>query len=233
MSSRSAIINHVFKFEKNSIGRPDYMVIFKTEVMRMETMIILPDPEKKLDYPLMKALENRRTTRKWKDDELSEQELSNLLWAACGITKIKKGNMKSKRTVPSACNSQEIRVYVLMKQGVFLYNEDNNELFMIHSKDIRENIGTQKMMKSAPLGLVFVADLSRMSGPLFKSQEARQFCAWVDTGYISQNIYLYCAASNLGTAVIALVDRETLHESMNLQDHEKIVVTQVVGHSIE
>ncbi len=209
------------------------MILYMIEVNRMDNTIILPDPQKELDYPLMKALENRRTTRRWKDTVLTEQEISNLLWAACGITRIKKGNMKSKRTAPSACNSQEIRVYVIMKQGVFIYNEDNNELHMIHSKDIRESIGTQKMMKSAPLGLVFVTDLSRMSGPLFKSQEARQFCAWVDTGYISQNIYLYCASANLGTAVLALVDRETLHKSMNLQDHEKIVLTQVVGHVIE
>ena len=209
------------------------MVLFKIEGTRMDTMIILPDPEKELDYPLMKALGNRRTTRKWKDDELSTQEISNLLWAACGITRMKKGKMKSKRTVPSACNSQEIRVYVLMKQGVFVYNEDTHALLMIHSKDVRENIGTQNMMRSAPLGLVLVADLSRMSSPLWKSQEAKRFCAWVDTGYISQNIYLYCAASNLGTAALALVDRETLHTAMNLQDHENIVVTQVVGHSIE
>lgn len=104
---------------------------------------------------------------------------------------------------------------------------------MIHSKDVWETIGMQNMIRSAPLGLVLVADLSRMSSPLWKSQEAKRFCAWVDTGYISQNIYLYCAASNLGTAVLALVDRETLHTAMHLQDHENIVVTQVVGHSIE
>jgi len=104
---------------------------------------------------------------------------------------------------------------------------------MIDSKDIRENIGNQKMMKSAPMGLVFVADLSRMNGPLFKNQEAQRFCAWVDTGYISQNVYLYCASSNLGTAVLALINRDKWHKLMNLKEHEKIVLTQVVGHLIE
>jgi len=64
----------------------------------------------------MKALEKRRTIRKWKDTPVSEQEISNLLWAACGITKSKYGNVKSKRTAPSACNSQEIRVYIIMKK---------------------------------------------------------------------------------------------------------------------
>ena len=87
-------------------------------------------------------------------------------------------------------------------------------------------------MKSAPMGLVFVADLSRMNSPFLKSKEAQRFCAWVDTGYISQNVYLFCAASNLGTVVLSLVDREKLHKLMSLKEHEKIVLTQVVGHLI-
>lgn len=196
----------------------------------MNHNIKLPEPQKELDFPLMKALEQRRSIRKWKDTPISEQELSNLLWAACGITKNKYGNVKSKRTAPSACNSQEIRVYVLMDRGVFLYDEENHELMIINPNDIREYVGTQKMMKSAPTGLVFVADLSRMTGPSLRSKEAQRFSAWVDTGYISQNVYLYCAASNLGTVVLALVDRDKLHNLMELKEHEKIVLTQVVGH---
>jgi nitroreductase len=117
-----------------------------------------------------------------------------------------------------------------MKQGVFLYNEENHELIKIIPKDIRDNIGTQKMMKSAPLGLVFVADLSRMKSPFLRSMEAKRFSAWVDTGYISQNVYLYCAASNLGTAVLSLVNRDKLHKLIGLKEDEKIVLTQVVGH---
>lgn len=180
----------------------------------------------------MKALEQRRTVRKWSNEPVSEQEISNLLWAACGITKEKYGKVKSRRTAPSACNSQEIRVYAVMQQGVFLYDENCHELQLINPTDIRENIGRQKMMKIAPLGLVFVADLSRMSGPLFKNKEAQRFCAWVDTGYISQNIYLCCTALNLGTAVLALIDRDELHKLMGLQEHEKIVLTQVIGHLV-
>ncbi|NTV36426.1 MAG: SagB/ThcOx family dehydrogenase [Anaerolineaceae bacterium] len=196
----------------------------------MDHTIKLPEPQKELDFPLMKALEKRRSIRKWKDTPITEQELSNLLWAACGITKNKYGNVKSKRTAPSACNSQEIRVYVLMEKGVFLYNEENHELIEIISKDIREHIGTQKMMKSAPTGLVFVADLSRMTSPFLKNKEGQRFSAWVDTGYVSQNVYLYCAASDLGTVVLSLVDRDQLHKLMQLKEHEKIVLTQVVGH---
>jgi SagB-type dehydrogenase family enzyme len=196
----------------------------------MDQTIKLPEPQKELDFPLMRALEERRSIRKWGDAPLSEQELSNLLWAACGITKTKYGKVKSKRTAPSACNAQEIRVYVLLEKGVFLYNEENHELIEILAKDIRAHTGTQNMMKSAPMGLVFVADLSRMTSPFLRNKEAQRFSAWVDTGYISQNVYLFCTASDLGTVVLALVDRDKLHELMCLKEHEKIVLTQVVGH---
>ncbi len=194
-------------------------------------VVKLPDPEKHLDFPLMEALERRRSIRKWKNLPLSEQELSNLLWAACGITKEKYGKVKCKRTAPSACNSQEIRVYVIAEEGVFLYDEENHQLIRTVARDIRKDIGTQKMMKSAPLGLVFVADLSRLKSPFLRSREAKRFSAWVDTGYVSQNVYLYCAAAGLGTVVLSLVDRDKLHTLMKLREEEKIVLTQAVGPS--
>jgi len=142
-----------------------------------------------------------------------------------------KGKIKSKRTVPSACNSQEIRVYAVLENGVFLYEEVNHELQEIISDDIREDLGTQKMMKCAPMGLVFVADLSRMNGPYLKTDDAKRFSAWVDTGFISQNIYLYCAAAELGTVVLALIKRDKLRAAMKLEEHQKIVLTQVVGYA--
>ena len=197
----------------------------KVKKIMMDQRIKLPEPQKDLEYPLMKALEKRRSIRKWVDAPLSEQDLSNLLWAACGITKNKSGNVKCKRTAPSACNAQEIRVYVLLEKGVFLYNEEEHALIEKLPKDIREHTGTQKMMMSAPMGLVFVADLSRMTSPFLRSKEAKRFCAWVDTGYISQNVYLYCAAANLGTVALSLVDRDKLRDLMGLKDHEKIVLT--------
>ena len=196
----------------------------------MGDMITLRAPQKELDFRLMKALEMRRSTRKWKNEPLSDQDLSNLLWAAGGQTREPKGRTKSKRTTPSACNAQEIRVYVLKEDGVFHYHEDGHALEQIHSKDVREFIGTQKMMKCAPMGLVFVADLSRMTSPLFRSEETKQFFAWLDTGYISQNVYMYCAASGMGTVSLGLVNRDLLGEKMCLKEDEKIVLTQVVGY---
>ena len=109
----------------------------------------------------MKALMQRRSVRKWKDEPVSDQDLSNLLWAACGITLQETKQSKSRRTAPSASNSQVIKVYVTRKDGIFLYEEKHHRLIQIHSENLIEHIGTQKMMCSAPIGLIYVSDYSR------------------------------------------------------------------------
>ena len=199
----------------------------------MTDPIILPSPQTDLDFPLMKALELRRTKRKWQNVSLSDQELSNLLWAACGVTHKETKRSKSKRTAPSACNSQEIRIYIAMEKGLFLYDEKNHQLIRIHSKDIRKNIGTQKMMHSAPVGLIYVSDYSKMKNFLFTDDARKWFISGTDAAFISQNVYLYCAAAQLSTAVLSLVNRDNLHKLMNLSEHEKVVYTQVVGKSLD
>ena len=195
--------------------------------------IKLPTPQKDLEFPLMKALEKRRSIRKWKNDALSDQELSNLLWAACGITKEETSRSKSRRTAPSASNSQAIKIYVTMKKGLFLYDEKKHQLIQILSKNIIENIGTQKMMHSAPLGLIYVSDFSKMKIYLAKSDNLKWFVSGTDTGFISQNVYLYCATANLSTVVLGLVNREKLHDIMDLKEYEKVTYTQVVGKSLD
>jgi SagB-type dehydrogenase family enzyme len=198
----------------------------------MTDFIQLPEPQKDLEFPLMKAIEKRRTKRKWKDSELSEQEISNLLWAACGITHKETNKSKSRRTAPSACNLQEIKVYIALSDGVYVYAEKNHQLIRVHNNDIRENIGTQKMMRSAPLGLIYVSDYTRLKAFQFKDDEQKWFTSTSDTGFISQNVYLYCAAANLSTVLLGLVNREKLHKLIGLNENEKIVYTQVVGKSL-
>lgn len=199
----------------------------------MANTIKLPTPQKDLEFPLMKALEKRRSIRKWKNDALSDQELSNILWAACGITKEGTSRNKSKRTAPSASNSQAIKIYVAMKKGLFLYDEKNHQLIKILSKDIRENIGTQKMMHSAPVGLIYVSDYSKMKTYLAKDDNRKWFVSGTDTGFISQNVYLYCTAAKLSTVILGFVNRDKLHEIMGLKEYEKVVYTQVVGKSFD
>lgn len=199
--------------------------------LTMKQTIILPPPQKDLDFPLMKALQDRRTKRKWKEESLSLQEISDLCWVACGETKPATKNSKNRKTVPSGCNSQLITLYVATDSGVYRYIEPSHRLEIIAEIDVRPKIGTQKMMKSAPLGLIYVADFSKNTGIIKADQSRKMFVAGTEAGLMSQNVYLFCAATNLNTVLIALVNREKLHREIGLQEYEAIVYTQVVGKS--
>jgi len=120
-----------------------------------------------------------------------------------------------------------------MKKGLFRYDEREHQLINIHSKDIRENIGTQKMMHSAPIGLIYVSDYSKMKTYLAKDDNRKWFVSGTDTGFISQNVYLYCVTAGLNTVVLGLVNRNKLHKVMGLKDCEKVVYTQVVGKAFD
>ena len=192
-------------------------------------VIKLPPPQLDIEVPLMKALQLRRSKRKWKPDPISMQDISNILWSACGMTMQPGKRSKSRRTAPSSSNSQEIRVYTAIPEGVFLYEELEHCLKLQTDTDIREDIGTQKMMKKAPLGLVYVSDTSRLKSYLAVDELRKVFVSGTDTGFISQNVYLYCAAAGLNTCVLGFVDRDKVHALMGLEEHEKVVYSQVVG----
>lgn len=197
----------------------------------MNKTVKLPEPQKDLPFPLMNALQLRRTKRKWLQENLSLQEISNLLWCACGINQEETKKSKAKRTSPSATNAQIISLYIIIDSGIYKYDEKNHQLITIFERDIREHLGTQKMMKSAPLGIVFVSDYSKMKTYMKGDPNKQWFVSGTECGCISQNIYLYCAVTNLSTALLGLVNREELHNIMGLQEHEKVVYTQAVGKS--
>ena len=181
----------------------------------------------------MKAIEKRRTKRKWKNDSLSQQDISNILWVACGKTMEESKRSKSRRTVPSSRNSQTIKVYVATDKGLFNYDENSHGLHLIKSDDIREKLTNQKMMKNMPLGLVYVSDFSKLKGYVGTDDNRKLFVVGTETGFISQNVYLYCASAGLNTAVIGLVNRDKLHATMGLVDYEKVIFTQAIGKSLD
>ncbi len=194
-----------------------------------EPDIKLPPPQTDITFPLMKALEQRRSKRKFSGEQLSIQQISNILWAACGISLAETKRSKSRRTAPSASNSQEISVYIIIESGVFLYNPAQHSLKCVKEDNLRPDIGTQKMMKDAPLGLVYVSDYSKLKKYLAKNDDRKYFVSGTDTGFISQNVYLYCTAAGLNTCILGFVDRVKLHSKMGLAEQQKIIYTQVVG----
>jgi len=185
--------------------------------------IQLPAPQMDGGRPLMQVLKDRATEREYKSDPLPPQELSNLLWAAFGINRADSG----KRTAPTAMNRQEIDIYVALADGLYLWDAKANTLNLVLAQDIREATGRQPFVKDAPVNLVFVADMAKMGD---RGKEYHELYSWADTGFISENVYLYCASAGLGTVVRGALDREALAKAMNLRPDQKIVFAQTVGY---
>ncbi len=188
--------------------------------------INLPAPDKKGGKTLMQALSERQTTRSFTDETLSQQQLSDLLWAACGINRAD----QKKRTAPSAMNYQEIDVYVAMQSGLYLYIAENHSLKLIAGKDLRKTTGTQSYVNNAALNLVYVADMGKAGKKEgVKVDDSDLFMSYSDAAFIAQNVYLYCASANLGCVVRGSIPKEKLALEMGLKSNHYIILAQTVG----
>ena len=171
----------------------------------------------------MEVLKDRQSSREFSPEELSMQELSNLLWAAFGINRSDIG----KRTAPSARNKQEMDIYVATADGLYLYEAKEHILRPVLAEDVRESTGPQPFVKDAPVNLVYVADFAKMIG---YTEDQKEFYSAANTGHISQNVYLYCASEGLATVVRGLVDRPALAKKMGLRPDQKVLLAQTVGY---
>ncbi|QAT17467.1 nitroreductase [Candidatus Velamenicoccus archaeovorus] len=185
--------------------------------------IELPPPQTDGGMPLMQALKERQSRRAFSDRELSLQTLSDLLWAAAGVNRPDTGG----RTAPTAMNKQEIDIYVALKDGLFLYDAKNNLLVSVLSQDVRAMTGEQSFVKDAPVDLIFVADHQKMEG---MTGEQKDFYGATDTGFISENVYLFCASAGLATVVRGWFNKLTLTKTMKLRPSQTIVLAQTVGY---
>jgi len=185
---------------------------------------LLPAPQLDKGRPLMQALNARQSRRDISPDKpLAPQELANLLWAACGVNRPDSG----KRTAPSAVNWQEIDVYLAMANGLYLYDAKAHKLTPVLHEDLRALAGKQRFVQTAPAVLIFVADEARMGQGAGRD---KSFYAAADTGFISQNVYLYCASEGLATVVIGMVDKPALAAKMKLRPEQRVILTQPVGY---
>lgn len=188
--------------------------------------IQLPVPSRKGGKPLMEALNDRGSSREFSEKDLSLQQLSDLLWAAWGINREADG----KRTAPSSHNRQEMDVFVALKSGLYLYDAGAFMLKQVHGRDIRALTGTQDFPATAPVNLVYVADLTKRG--LKEGQQVTdtdQLSSWANTGFMAQNVYLWCASEGMSCVIRAMVPRDRLAPEMGLKPLQVIILAQTVG----
>lgn len=184
--------------------------------------ISLPPAQKTGGMPVMEAFQNRKSQRSFSSKELSSQQISNLLWAAYGITR-----PEGLRTVPAAKEWYEYDIYVIKADGWFLYEPKKHALMKMGNEDHRAIGGTQDFVKAAPVILVYIADFDRMTST---TDELRKFFSAVDVGYISQNVYLYCASEGLATIILGQVDKVKVKEVLKLRPNQQVILSQPVAY---
>jgi nitroreductase len=182
----------------------------------------LPPPAQSGGMPLMSALKARRSIRRFKADPLPPQVLSDLLWAAFGVNR-----SSGDRTAPYWRHIMVIDVYLAMADGVWRFDPAAHALSPHLAADLRAKTGTQDFVGSAPVNLVYVAHGERMTDV---ADADRRLYASVDSAFIGQNIYLFCASEGLATVFRGAVDYPALDVALRLPKGQFVTFAQTVGY---
>jgi SagB-type dehydrogenase family enzyme len=188
-----------------------------------QRVIELPEPVCTGGMPLMDALANRQTIREYSSRDISPQTLANLLWAAFGINRPESG----KRTAPSASNLQETDIYVIRKDGAYRWDPALNTLTLVAAGDHRAVTGGQDFVTEAPVNLVYVSDYTRMGD---RPQDVKEHYGSIDTGFIAQNVYLFCASEGLANVVRGGQNNEELERVLKLDSDRNVVLKHTIGY---
>lgn len=168
----------------------------------------LPAPQDKGGIPLMEAITARKSTREYSAKKIDDQTLSDILYAAWGISH------EGKRTIPTSRDKQNLNVYVITPEGAWLYQAEDNSLKQITSQDLRHFFNQQDYVKDAVLHLVYTGTDAKNS-PLH-------------AGSAYQNVGLYTASRGMNNIVRAYFDKEGVAQALNIKP-EEVIVSQVVG----
>jgi len=209
-----------------------------TSLPRGPQPIELPRPGRKPDRSLVGALRLRRTTREISDRKLPLQTLSDLLWAACGVNRAKGPFGIPGRTAASASDSQEIDLYVALQEGTFSFDPVHHRLLPVVEGDLRPlaiGRGQAGSGDRAPVRLVFVADIYKLTNtagyrePGLLDPDVQRSYAYVDTGLIAANVYLFAASRGLA-AWFHNCDRAELSTKLRLREDQRVLFGQTVGY---
>ena len=194
-----------------------------------QQVISLPAPDMSApSTSVIDALKTRHSTREFAPTAFTNQELSNLCWAACGMSRDDKH-----RTAPTAMNRQEIRLFVFTDKAVYEYDAPHNQLLRKAEGDHRELLASngenkgfkQEFVLTAPVTLLMVIDFD-----IFKMQgEKAVQMGCVDAGIVCENINLYCQAVGLVTVPRATHDANGIRKLLKLTEMQMPIMNNPVG----
>ena len=190
------------------------VLIAAAPALCQQAPIQLPTPQMSGGMPLMQALAQRQTSRAFADKPLPLQTLSNLLWAAFGVNRSRDVKTGLGRTAPSAMNKQEVALYVVLADGAYVYEAEQNKLRAVVAGDVRAKVA-QGAGAHAAVTIIYVAD-------------AKLDYAQVDAGFIGQNVYLFAASEGVNAWFYALHGADVAN-ALKLPEGQKALYGQSVG----
>lgn len=204
------------------------LLALATTSMAQQT-VKLPEPDMaQQSMQVVQTLASRHSVRSFEATTLSQQELSNLCWAACGRSRDDKH-----LTAPTARNLQEIRLFVFTADGVFEYNPYANTLSRKADGDHRSLMASnggagfrQDFVMEAPVTLLMVIDFDKYGS---NNQQALMM-GCVDAGNVSENINLYCQSVGLATVPRATMDVNAIRALLGLSDQQLPIMNNPVGY---
>ncbi len=186
--------------------------------------INLPEPELTGGRALTTALAQRRSVREFQSTSLSLDELSQLLWAAQGIT-----SEKGQRTAPSAGATYPLELYLVTDQGLYHYNPGLHQLEAIAGNDLRADLAqaalSQESVEKAPVVFVLTAVFARTEQRY--GDRAERYVK-IEIGHAAQNLHLQAVALGLGSVPVGAFDDDEVRAVLNLPpDHEPLYLIPV------
>jgi len=186
--------------------------------------IKLPEPIKKGTMSLEETLLKRRSKRDFKDKQLTLDQISNLLFAAQGVT-----DSRGHRTAPSAGALYPLEVYIVKSDGVFHYDPLEHKLLTIVSEDRREALSSaalgQQFIQEAPLDIVISAVYGRTK---IRYGGRTERYVHMEAGHVAQNIHLEAVALGLGSVPIGAFWDDRVSKALDLpSDHKPLYIIPV------
>lgn len=205
------------------------MVFMFTSSVSAET-ISLPKPQTSGGKVLNEVLNERKSVREFYDTELTREQLSQILWAANGVTKRYDGKG---HVNPAAMGIYAVDVYAVMKDGIYLYKPENHSLELVAKGDFRATTTTgQDFVKIAPLNLVYVENISAWDKSRHPVDRERQpIFANIAAGAMAQSVALAAGNESLGNCIRGSIDVKAFKKAAKLNVKQKVLFAQTVGDS--
>ena len=181
-------------------------------------VLVLPPVDKSVNTSVFDALQNRKSERAFSDRYIDKSVLSQLLWAACGVNR-----PDGKITAPSAMNAQDVLVYVCLSDAAWRYDAGRHALVKVCDGDLRGAVaGRQDFVKTAPVCLVLVSDVSKLGGS--------ELMGAMDAGIVAENVALACSALKLATVPRVSMDNDALRKALKLEEQQVPMMNLPVGY---